>query len=93
MRMTRPPGSEWVPESQLRDALISERLPAALRGRTLFWINVRRYLQHEHSRLPAEDYLKHWQQIYRWCVSDDWAALGGLSYVALAEPGSPEKAN
>ncbi len=93
MPMTHPPGSEWVPESQLRDALISERLPAALRDRTLFWINVRRYLQHEDSRLPAEDYLKHWQQIYRWCVSDDWAALGGLSYVALAEPGSPEKAN
>jgi len=86
-------GPEWVPESQLRDALISGRLPAALRGKTLFWINIRRYLQHEHSQLPAEDYLQHWEQIYRCCVSDDTAALRGLSYVSFKEPKSTEGLN
>ena len=86
MRKDRPPGPDWVPESELRDTLISGRLPAALKDKTLFWVNVRRYLQHADAQLPAEDYLKHWAEIYRCCLSEDTSDLRGLSYVSFEEP-------
>jgi hypothetical protein len=82
-----PRAPEWMPESELRDALISERLPHALRHKNLFWINVRQYLQHEHANLPPEDYLRHWRDVYQSCLSEDLAQLRGLSYVSFEDPG------
>ncbi len=77
---------EWLPESALRDALFAGRLPAALREKTLFWINVSRYLKHEHANLPPEDYLNHWRAVYECCLSQDLSVLRGLSYVSVEKP-------
>jgi hypothetical protein len=80
--LPRPP--EWIPERELRDTLLVEKLPAALRGRNLFWINPRRYLTHDHAQLPPEDYLRHWKGIYDTCLSDDLSTLRRLSYISFA---------
>jgi hypothetical protein len=81
-----PRSHDWMPESALRDALIAGKLPHAIRDHNLFWINVRQYLQHEHADLPPDDYLRHWQQIYECCLSEDISALRGLSYVSFEDP-------
>ncbi len=88
MKKALPLAPEWMPESELRDALISEKLPHALQHRNLFWINVRRYLQHEHAQLPPEDYLRHWRDVYQCCLAEDTSTLRGLSYVSFDDPGS-----
>jgi hypothetical protein len=77
---------EWVPESSLRDALIAERLPAALGCQNLFWINIGQYLNHDDAQLPPEEYLRHWREIYRSCLNQDTARLRGLSYVSVEGP-------
>ncbi len=82
-----------MPESALRDALIAERLPAALARRTLFWINIRRYLAHQDAQLPPEDYLRHWREIYRCCMAKDLSRLRDLSYVSFDEPKDPNGPN
>jgi len=87
MKKFPPVAPEWTPESQIRDALLPERLPRALQGRTLFWINLREYLQHDDAQLPPEDYLNHWKAIYQCCLSEDVSDLRRLSYVRVEEPG------
>jgi hypothetical protein len=77
---------EWLPESTLRDALIAERLPTTLSRKNLFWINIRRYLNHRDAQLPPEEYLRHWREIYRSCLNRDTARLSGLSYVSVEGP-------
>ena len=86
-------GAEWVPESVVRDALIADRLPAAVSSRTLFWINVPRYLAHDDAQLPPEDYLRHWREIYRCCLADEPVTLRGLSYVSFEEPATADDLN
>ncbi len=81
-----PLPQEWIPESKLRDALLPGKLPAAVRNKNLFWINVRRYLQHQNAQLPPEDYLNHWKAIYECCLSQDLETLRRLSYVSFDEP-------
>ena len=83
-----PPTPEWIPESKLRDALFRGKMPAALRDRNLFWVNVQRYLQHADANLPAEDYLNHWKSVYECCLAEDVSTLRGLSYVSFEEPKS-----
>jgi hypothetical protein len=77
---------EWLPESALRDALIAERLPAALSCQNLFWVNIQQYLNHDDAQLPPEEYLRHWREIYRSCLNQDTARLSGLSYVSVEGP-------
>jgi len=77
---------DWIPESELRDALIPGSLPHALRGKNLFWINIKRFLQHSDSDLPAENYLMHWQAVYQCLLDEDASALRGLSYVTTEDP-------
>jgi hypothetical protein len=77
---------QWTPESALRDALIAERLPAAIAGRTLFWINIQQYLSHRDSQLPPEEYLRHWRDIYQCCLTEDTRRLQQLSYLSLQSP-------
>jgi hypothetical protein len=77
---------EWLPESALRDALIAERLPAAVVGQNLFWINSRQYLSHEDAQLPPEEYLRHWREIYRSCLNQETSRLSALSYVSVEGP-------
>ncbi len=85
--MADSPGpQEWIPESKLRDALLSDKLPAAVRDKNLFWINVRQYLQHQHAQLPPEDYLNHWKAVYECCLSQDLETLRRLSYVSFDDP-------
>jgi hypothetical protein len=79
---------EWMPESKFRDTLLVEKLPAALRDRNFFWINVRQYLTHDDAHLPPEDYLRHWQEIYQCCLSDDLARLRRVSYLSFDAPKS-----
>jgi len=85
-----PRAPEWMPESELRDVLFRGKLPAALRDKNLFWINIPRYLKHEDADLPAEDYLRHWNEVYEHCLAEDVAALRGLSYVSFEEPAEQE---
>lgn len=87
-RRPRPP--EWIPESEFRDTLLAQELPAALRTRNLFWINVRRYLKHGDADLPPEDYLRHWKKIYDSCMSDDLSTLRRLSYLCFEKPKSKD---
>lgn len=85
----KKPGSgpqEWLPETELRDALAPGALPQALRGRNLFWINIKQFLQSSDSDLPAKNYLEHWQSVYQCCLEEDTAALRHLSYVAFEDP-------
>jgi hypothetical protein len=82
---------EWLPESELRDALVPGELPHALRGRNLFWINIRKFLQHTDADLPAENYLQHWQTVYQCFLNEDAAALRGLSYIAAEDPFAKKK--
>jgi hypothetical protein len=77
---------EWVPESRFRDTLLVEKLPAALRTRNLFWINVRQYLTHDDAQLPPEDYLRHWKKVYECCMSHDLRTLRRLSYLSFDAP-------
>jgi hypothetical protein len=77
---------EWLPESALRDALIAERLPAAVGGQNLFWINIRQYLSHDDAQLPPEEYLRHWREIYRSCLNQETSRLSALSYVSVEGP-------
>jgi len=79
-------GGEWLPESALRDALIAERLPAALSCQNLFWINIQQYLNHDDAQLPPEEYLRHWREIYRSCLNQDTTRLSELSYVSIEGP-------
>jgi hypothetical protein len=82
---------EWMPESELRDALVPGQLPSALRGRNLFWINIKKFLQHSDSDLPAENYLMHWQSVYQCFLEEDASALRGLSYIAAEDPFARKK--
>lgn len=82
---------EWMPESELRDALVPGDLPVALRGRNLFWINIRKFLKHTDSDLPAENYLRHWQAVYQCLLDEDASALRGLSYVTTEDPFARKK--
>jgi len=82
--LPRPP--KWIPEREFRDTLLVEKLPSALRGKNLFWINPRRYLTHDHAQLPPEDYLRHWKEIYDICLSDDLSRLRRLSYISFDAP-------
>ena len=84
----RPP--EWIPERVFRDTLLVEELPAALRGKNLFWINPRRYLTHSDAQLPPEDYLHHWKEIYDTCLSDDLSTMRRLSYLSFEAPGGKD---
>jgi hypothetical protein len=77
---------DWIPESEFRDTLLQQKLPAALRDKNFFWINVRQYLTHDDARLPPEDYLRHWKEIYDCCLSDDLATLRRLSYLSFEAP-------
>ena len=77
---------DWLPESELRDALVPGELPRVLRGKNLFWINIKQFLQSSDSDLPAENYLMHWQSVYQCCLEDDASALRGLSYVTTEDP-------
>ena len=77
---------EWMPESELRDALVPGQLPHALRGKNLFWINIKQFLQSSDSDLPAENYLQHWQSVYQCFLDEDASALRGLSYVTTEDP-------
>ncbi len=81
-----PRSQEWVPESRLRDALVAGKLPAAVRDKNLFWINVRQYLQSPNAQLPPEDYLNHWKAVYECCLSHDLETLRRLSYVSVDDP-------
>ena len=85
--------AEWLPESALRDALIREKLPAALASKTLFWINIRQYLAHQDAQLPPEDYLQHWREIYERCLNQDPSHLPNLSYVSFERPLSAQDVN
>jgi hypothetical protein len=82
--LPRPP--QWIAERELRDTLLEENLPAAFRGKNLFWINVLQYLRHDDADLPPEDYLRHWKEIYDICLSDDLSALRRLSYLSFEAP-------
>jgi hypothetical protein len=82
---------KWIPESEFRDTLLVQKLPAALREKNFFWIDVRRYLRHDDARLPADDYLRHWQQIYECCMSEDVATLRRLVYLSFEEPRRKKK--
>jgi len=77
---------DWLPESELRDALAPGALPQALRGKNLFWINIKQFLQSTDSDLPAENYLMHWQSVYQCFLEEDASALRGLSYVTTEDP-------
>ena len=77
---------DWMPESELRDALAPGSLPLALRGKNLFWVNIKQFLQSSDSDLPAENYLMHWQAVYQCCLDEDTSALRGLSYVTTEDP-------
>jgi len=77
---------KWIPESEFRDTLLVQKLPAALRDKNFFWINVRQYLTHDDARLPPEDYLRHWKEIYDCCLAEDVATLRRLSYLSFEEP-------
>jgi hypothetical protein len=85
-----PRSQEWIPESTLRDALVPGKLPAAVRNKNLFWINVRQYLQHQHAQLPPDDYLKQWKAVYECCLSQDLETLRRLSYVSFEVPDDSE---
>lgn len=88
----KPDGpQEWMPEAELRDALVPGDLPSSLRGRNLFWINILRFLQHSDSDLPAENYLMHWQAVYQCVLDDDTSTLRGLSYVTTEDPFAKKK--
>ena len=78
--------SEWIPEREFRDTLLGEKLPAAVRGKNLFWINVRQYLTHHDAQLAPEDYLRHWKEVYDCCLADNLAALQRLSYLSFDPP-------
>ena len=82
---------EWMPESELRDALVPGELPVALRGRNLFWINIKQFLMSSDSDLPAENYLRHWQAVYQCFLEEDVATLRGLSYIAAEDPFAKRK--
>jgi hypothetical protein len=86
MKDNYPRAPEWIPESEFRDTLLVQKLPAALRGKNFFWINVRQYLTHDDAQLPPEDYLRHWQEIYDCCLSDDLAGLRRVSYLSFEGP-------
>ena len=75
-----------VPRGVLRDALVPGDLPQVLRGKNLFWINIKQFLQSSDSDLPAENYLMHWQAVYQCFLEEDAAALRGLSYVTTEDP-------
>jgi hypothetical protein len=75
-----------MPEAELRDALLPGQLPQALRGKNLFWINIKQFLESGDSDLPAENYLMHWQAVYQCFLEEDAAALRGLSYVSTEDP-------
>ncbi len=81
-----PRSPEWMPEAELRDALLREKLPQALRGKNLFWINVGQYLKHEHADLPPEDYLNHWKAVYDCCLTNAQSDLRRLSYISFEPP-------
>jgi hypothetical protein len=83
-----PRAPEWMPESELRDVLFRGKLPAALRNKNLFWINIQRYLKHSDADLPPDDYLRHWNEVYERCLSEDLSTLRGLTYVSFEEPTS-----
>jgi len=80
------PAPEWIPESEFRDTLLVQKLPAALRSKNFFWINVRQYLIHADAQLPPEDYLRHWKEIYDSCLSDDLTNLQRVSYLSVEPP-------
>lgn len=82
---------DWMPESELRDALVREQLPHALRGKNLFWINIKQFLQSGDSDLPAENYLQHWQAVYQCFLDENASALRGLSYVTTEDPFAKKK--
>ena len=86
--LPRPP--EWIPERELRDALLVEKLPPAVSNKNLFWINPRRYLTHSDAQLPPEDYLHHWKEIYDTFLSDDPSTLRCLSYLSFEAPGDKD---
>jgi hypothetical protein len=86
MKSDFPKAPEWIPESAFRDTLLVQKLPAALRDKNLFWINVRRYLTHNDAHLPAEDYLRHWKEIYDSCLSDDCSLVRRVSYLSFEPP-------
>jgi hypothetical protein len=77
---------DWMPEAELRDALVPGTLPLALRGKNLFWINIKQFLQSKDSDLPPENYLLHWQAVYQCFLDEDASALRGLSYVTAEDP-------
>ncbi len=81
---SRPP--EWIPESEFRDTLLTQKLPVAVRDKNLFWINVRQYLTHGDAQLPPEDYLRHWKEIYDCCMAEDLSTLRRLSYLSFEPP-------
>ena len=86
MKNNSPRAPEWIPECEFRDTLLVQKLPVALRDKNFFWINVRQYLTHDDAQLPAEDYLRHWQEIYECYLSDDLARLRRVSYLRFDGP-------
>jgi hypothetical protein len=90
MKKDLPQAPDWIPESEFRDTLLVQKLPAALRDKTLFWINVRQYLTHDDAQLEPEHYLRHWKEIYDSCLSDDLSTLRRLSYLSFDAPGQKD---
>ncbi|MGA2000220.1 MAG: hypothetical protein ABSG52_09515 [Terriglobales bacterium] len=86
MKDSLPRAPEWIPESEFRDTLLVQKLPAALREKNFFWINVRQYLTSDDAQLAPEDYLRHWQEIYECCLSDDLSRLRRVSYLSFEGP-------
>lgn len=86
MKDNLPRAPEWIPECKFRDTLLVQKLPAALRDKNFFWINVRQYLASDDAHLPSEDYLRHWKEIYDCCISDDLARLRRVSYLSFDGP-------
>jgi hypothetical protein len=86
MKDNYPRAPEWMPESEFRDTLLVQKLPAALRDKNFFWINVRQYLTSDDAQLPPEDYLHHWKEIYDCCLSDNLSTLRRLSYLRFEGP-------
>ncbi len=90
MKHDLPQAPEWIPESEFRDTLLTEKLPKALRDKNLFWINVCQYLTHDDAQLPPEDYMRHWKEVYECCLSDNLSTLRRLSYLSFDGPGGKE---
>ncbi len=84
---------DWVPESAVRDALFSGKLPSGYGDRNLFWINIRQYLTHAHAQLPPDEYLRHWREVYRSFVASNTGWLRALSYLRLERPQNSVRVN